>query len=106
MAKAKRPPAKKPENRESQLIDLAFNLIEERIANGDITDTLLGHLLRMGSVREKMEKEYLQSRTDLAATKARSIEAADKIEELYNEAMTMMRTYSGRNDDDIDDEVL
>lgn len=88
-------PAINPQNRENQLIDLAMGLVEERIRNGKASDSLLVQICRMGSSRERLEKEHLKIRTELDKAKTHSIEASDRMEAVYKEAMEAMRTYSG-----------
>lgn len=98
MAKGSRRPAMSPENRENQLIDLAYTVVEERLRNGQVTDSLLAQIFRMGSTRERLEKEHLMAQNKLANAKTKHIESSERIEELYKEAMTMLREYSGSTD--------
>lgn len=92
-----------PENRENQLINLAYEVVEERLRNGKVTDSLLAQIFRMGSTREKLEKEHLKAQNQLAQAKTKAIESSERIEALYSEAMAMLREYSGNSEEIIDD---
>lgn len=96
-------PATRPQNRENQLIDLAMGLVEERIRQGKASDSLLVQICRMGSSREKLEKEHLRVQNELARAKTHSIESADRMDAMYQEAMQAMRTYSGLMEEVVDD---
>lgn len=99
-------PASTPQNRENQLIDLAMGLVEERIRQGKASDSLLVQICRMGSSRERLEKEHLRVRTELDKAKTHSIEASDRMESMYQEAMQAMRTYSGLLEESEDEQKL
>lgn len=96
-------PATTPQNRENQLIDLAMGLVEERIRQGKASDSLLVQICRMGSSRERLEKEHLRVQNELARAKTHSIESSDRMEAMYQEAMQAMRTYSGLMEEVCDD---
>lgn len=88
-------PATRPQNRENQLIDLAMTLVEARLREGTASDSLLVQICRMGSSKEKLEKEHLRVQNELARAKTHSIESADRMDTMYQEAMQAMRRYSG-----------
>lgn len=96
-------PASSPQNRENQLIDLAMGLVEDRIRSGMASDSLLVQICRMGSSREKLEKEHLRVQNELARAKTHSIESADKMDAMYQQAMEAMRTYSGLLEEVVDE---
>lgn len=100
MSGRKQRPALTPENRENQLIDLAYSVVEDRLRDGKVSDSLLAQIFRMGSTRERLEKERLRAQNQLAAAKTKAIESSDKIEALYAEAMNALKVYAGQSDDD------
>lgn len=54
------PPARLLENRENQLIEKAYNLVEERMDNGTATSQEIVHFLKMGTARAQLEKRSLR----------------------------------------------
>ena len=92
------PPAKTVEGRENQLIALAVDLAEKQLADGSASSQVISHYLKLGSTRERLEKEILEQQKDLLVAKAESIRSAKKIEELYKNALDAMKNYGGRDD--------
>ncbi len=99
----KRPPATTPEGRENQLIVMAIDLAAEQLANGTASSQVITHFLKLGSTKEQMEKEMLQSQKELIQAKTENIKAAKKSDALFANALNAMRTYSGK-DEEYDDE--
>lgn len=91
----KRPPATTPEGRENQMIALAMDLVEKRLINGSASSQETTHFLKLGSTKERIEKEILEKQKDLIVAKTESIQSAKRIEELYINALNAMRSYSG-----------
>lgn len=96
-------PALTPEAREGQLIALATDLVEQRLRDGTATSQEVVHFLRLGSMRERLERERLENENILLRAKTEAIESQARIEELYKGAIAAMKRYSG-NDDGADDE--
>lgn len=105
-AKDKLPPAKTPEARESQILAKAWDLIEERILDGTASNALLVQCLRMGSTKERYEKDLITTRIENLQAKTQAIEAEKRVDELYAKALDAMRIYSGQRPFDEDEEVL
>lgn len=96
----KRVTATTPEGRENQLIAMAYDLVEQRIANGTASAQEITHFLKMGSQKERMEREMLEEQKKLLVAKAEQLETSKRVEELYNNAIDAMRRYSGHGDED------
>ena len=94
-------PAFTPEARESQLISLAVNCAEQQLRDGTASSQVITHYLKLGSTREKLELEILEKQKDLITAKTEAIKSVEKIEELYNNAVSAFKKYSG--DDNQDD---
>ena len=105
-AKDKLPPAKTPEARESQILSKAWDLIEERILDGTASNALLVQCLRMGSSKERFEKDLITTRIENLQAKTQAIEAEKRVDELYAKALDAMRIYSGQHPFNDDEEVL
>ena len=98
-SKQKFRPACTPEARENQLISLAVDLAEKQLREGTASSQVITHYLKLGSTKEKIEKEILEKQKDLIA-KTENLKAAQRIEELYNKALDAMKSYSGHSDED------
>jgi sensor histidine kinase YesM len=101
--KRRRPPATTPEARENQLISLAVDLAEKQLAEGTASSQVITHYLKLGSTREKLEKEKLEKENELLKAKTEALQTAKNVEVLYKNALNAMRSYSGRGggDDDV-----
>ena len=89
-----------PENREAQLIALATDLAEQQLRDGTASSQVITHYLKMGSMRERMEREKMEEELQLLRAKTKAYESADEIKTLYAEALKAMRNYSGNGDPD------
>lgn len=98
-------PALTPEARENQLIYLATELAEQQLREGTASSQVITHYLKLGSSKEKIEKEILEKQKELISAKTEALQSAKKIEELYANAITAMKRYSGQYnvEDDIDE---
>lgn len=95
-------PATTPEDREDQLIAMAYNAVEERIMNGTASSQELVHFLRLGSTKERIEKEILERQKDLITAKTDMLQSAKKVEEMYENAIRAMSLYAGENQNESD----
>lgn len=93
-------PALTPEARENQLISLAVDLAEQQLRDGTASSQVITHYLKLGTTRERLEKELLEREVELKKAKTEAIQSAERIEKLYSEAITAMRNYGGRGDPD------
>ena len=100
-SKSKRPPAKTPEAREKQLINLAVNLAEKQLIEGTASAQVITHFLRLATEREKTEREILKSQRELMEAKTESLRSQKRTEELYQKALDAMRIYGGVSDEDL-----
>lgn len=104
MAKRKVLPARTPEARENQLINLAVDETERRLLNGTISSQLLSILLKLATTKAQLELEKLRS--DIALQEAKKQEIADKqsSSDLYSKALAAFKSYKGIEDDEEFDE--
>lgn len=92
-----------PEGRENQVIALAYDLAEEQIRNGTASAQVITHFLKMGSKKERLEKDILEKQGKLLSAKTDQIESAKRSEEVYKEALDAMRMYRGEGKSDDSD---
>lgn len=95
-------PALDPDMREKQLIALATNLAEKQLREGTASSQVITHYLKLGSSLAKLEQERLRKDLILTEAKTEAIQSAKRIEELYTEAISAMRRYSGHDNEDED----
>lgn len=93
------PPALTPEARESQLVSLAFDVIEQRLLDGTATSQETTAIIRLGTARAKLEREKLESEAKLARAKAEAIESNKRTEEMMEQALNAIKTYTGHQND-------
>lgn len=93
-------PATTPEGRENQMIALAVDLAEQQLRDGTASSQVITHYLKMGSTKERLEREMMAEQKKLLEAKTESINAAKRSEELYAKALAAMRSYSGMSVDD------
>lgn len=94
-AQTQRAPAKTPEEREQQLVSLAYDLAEKQIRAGTASSQVITQFLKLGSTREKKEQAKIENENALLATKRELMESQKAVEELYTQALDAMRAYSG-----------
>ena len=90
-----RKPATTPEGRENELVSQAVDLAEKQIRSGTASSQVITHFLKLGSTRERLEQERLEHENELTRVKIEALESQKRVEELYMEALTAMRSYAG-----------
>lgn len=95
-----------PEGRENQLIALAVDCAEQQLRDGTASAQVITHYLKLGTAREKLEREKIALENELIKAKRKAIEASEKSDRVYAEAIKAMGIYSGNfsETDDLDDE--
>ena len=88
-----------PEARENQLISLAVNLAEKQLREGTASSQVITHYLKLGSTKERMEKEMMQEQIKLLTAKTEALQSAKHVEELYTEAIAAFKRYNGQYDE-------
>ncbi len=91
-------PAFTPEARENQLIAAATNLAEKQLLEGTASSQVITHYLKLGSSKERLEKEKLERENELLRAKTEALQSAQRVEELYANALDAMRRYNGCDD--------
>lgn len=96
--KNQRPPGSSLESREKELISLSYAEAKRQILAKQATSQLLTHFLKLGSTRERLEKQKIEGENKLLGAKVDAIHSQKKSEVLYANALKAMRTYSGQSD--------
>ena len=93
-------PAITPEARENQMIALAVDLAEKQLLEGTASAQVITHYLKLGSSKEKLEKELLSQQKELISAKTEALQSTKRMEALYSDALDAMRKYSGSTSDE------
>lgn len=93
-------PAFNPESRENQLVSLAVDLAERQLRDGTASSQVITHYLKLGSQREKLEREKIALENELTREKTEAVRSSQHIEELMEQAIDSMRRYSGNGEPD------
>ena len=87
------------EGRENQLIALAVDLAEKQLREGTASSQVITHYLKLGTTKERLEKEMLEKQIEMVSAKTDALKSAKAIEELYTNAIAAMKEYSYNVDD-------
>ena len=100
-------PALTPEAQNNKLIALAVDQIEEQLRSGKASSQILAIYTKMAVNRDKerLEKELLEAKVELAKAKTEAIAAEARQEELYLKAIKSMRLYQGAAYDEDEEEL-
>ena len=101
------PVAMTPEDREDQLISLAVDLAEQRLRDGTASNQLIAEIMKLGTTKERLQKEKLQRENEMLRAKTEAIEAQKQTDVLYKKALNAMRSYAGLgvfDDDEFDED--
>lgn len=93
-------PAISVEARENQLVSLAVDLAERQLREGTASSQVITHYLKLGSTREKLERERLEEENKLLKAKTKALENAEEVKVLYEQALKAMRNYAGQGEPD------
>jgi hypothetical protein len=93
-------PATTPEMRENQLISLATDLAEKQLRDGTASSQVIVHYLKLATAKEKLEEQIMAKKAELITAQTESLQAAKRIEELYENALAAMKQYGGGGSDE------
>lgn len=88
------------EARESQMISLAIDLAEQQLRDGTASSQVITHYLKLGSSKDKLERQILEKQKDLIGAKTKAYQSSEKIEKLYSDALEAFKRYGGHSHDD------
>lgn len=94
----KKVPARTPEEREKQLINLAIDAVEKQMRDGTVAPSTLNLYLRMGTTAYEMERKRLEAETEMIQAKRDNLRSQARYEDLMQEAITALRRYQGEDE--------
>lgn len=95
MADFDRPPARSAIEQENRCISLAMDLAERKLRDGTASSQLISQFVKYGSSHERLERENQELNNQLLVAKTDAIKSAERMEEVYAEAINAMRSYGG-----------
>lgn len=96
------PPALTDDGREKRLISMAYDLVEQRLLDGTASASETTAILKLGTQRERLEREKLQAEVNFTRSKSEALAQAQKMEELMTQAISAFKRYSGETYDEED----
>jgi hypothetical protein len=100
----RRRPATTVEGREGQVVSIAIDLAEKQILDGTASSQVITHFLKLGSSREKLEQARLDRENKLLDAKVEALASAQRMEELYADALAAMKSYQGEEVTEVHDD--
>lgn len=100
------PPASSMEEREDQLISAAYNLAEKRLLDGSASSQEVVHFLRLGTRRERLERQMMEKKNELLEAQAAAIKAQEQNRELYARAIRAFGIYRGESEESFNEEDI
>lgn len=100
------PPALTPEDREDQLISLAVDLAEQRLRDGTASNQLIAEIMKLGTTKERLQKEKLQRENEMLRAKTKVLQAQEQSNQMYAQVLDAIRSYGGFNRSDNDYEEI
>lgn len=92
-------PAITSEARENQLINAAMELAAKQLMEGTASSQVITHFLKLGTEKEKTERELLMLNKELVKAKTEALQAAKRNEEMFQDAIRAMGIYSGEGEE-------
>lgn len=103
--RSKLPPAMTQDAKERQMIALAYDVAEERMRNGTATSQEIVHFLKLGSTKERIEREILERQKELITAKTEMLQSQKRFEEQLENALQAIKEYSGNSTEDQDEDI-
>jgi hypothetical protein len=74
-------------------------LAEKQLEEGTASSQVITHYLKLGCMRERLEREKLKKENELLEAKTEAIKTSKHTEELYADAIAAMKLYGGHNEE-------
>ena len=94
----RRPPARNQRRRTQQLVLLAQDLVEKRLAEDRASPTEVVAILRLGTESELANIERIKAQTEYLHAQRAKAEAEMLNDTLFSDAMEAIAKYQGRSD--------
>lgn len=84
-----------PEGRENDVVAMAYDLAEKQIREGTASSQVITHFLKLGTAKERLEREILAEQKKLIVAKTETLESEKKDKVAYEEVLAAMKKYRG-----------
>lgn len=105
MTKKSMTPPLNDESQEVKLVALALRQAQQQLEDGTASSQIVTHFLKLGSIRAQIELEKLELENRLLEEKIEAERAGQRLNEMFEEVLQALRSYSyvppGVNDVDI-----
>lgn len=81
------------EGRENRMIALAIDLAEKQLMDGSASSQVITHYLKLGSTKERLEKEKLEQENAFLRAKTAAVTATQRDEAFYEKVMEALTSY-------------
>lgn len=88
------------EARENQIIAMTMNLAEKQIEEGTVSAQVMTHFLKLGTEKYRLERAKLEHENRLLEAKTEAIKSGSHLEEMLEDAMEALKSYSYRGPSD------
>ena len=89
----RRKKAMDPDQRENQIVDLAYDLAEQQLIDGTASSSVITHFLKLGTERAKLEGVMMSKQSELLTAKASSIQSAQANNDIADKALSAFKNY-------------
>lgn len=89
------PPAFSLEEQEDQIIAEAYRSTYQRIKDGTASAMERVYFLKLGSEREKLQREIMKTKAELQKAQVEALHNAEDIKLMYEQAMDALIDYRG-----------
>lgn len=100
------PPAYTDEGRQAQLVNLAYDLLEQRLRDGSASSQEVTTMIKQGTEQAKIRLEILKAERDLTIAKTEAINRDAEQNELFARAIDAMHIYNGEETEYRDESEL
>lgn len=91
-------PISSADEMEDHMISLAISLAEKQLKEGTASAQVITHYLKLGSSKERLNKELTSKQCELTEAKTENIKASKEQEELYERVIDAMKQYRGSSE--------
>lgn len=88
---------KNPDDIENEMISLAMKQAKKQLENGTAPASTVNYLLKLGSSRERIEREVIKNQAALLQAKADSIEEGKSEKQAYLDAIDAIKNYGSKS---------
>ena len=99
------PPAASGEEREKMLVSLAYDLVERRLLDGSASSQEVVTILKLGTMRERLERDNLERKNELLTAQADAARSQKRAEVAAEKAIEAILRYRGGGKIDEEEEL-